>query len=144
MVRDAGHTREAERSGGTVSSYWASWDDLPEREVLPGNFRTAVTGKEMGLNRIRWVHPTELPAHTHPDAEQAMVVTSGRISFTVDGRETVLEAGDVVIIPRGVVHAGRSIEGEATFVEVFAPTRIENLVGFLGPSMPNPETEVAR
>lgn len=122
-----------------MSSYWASWSDLPEREVLEGNFRTAVTGQEMGLNRIRWVHPTELPAHTHPDNEQAMVITSGRISFTVGGEETELSVGDVVVIPRGVVHSGRSIEGEASFIEVFAPTRIENLVGFLGgASMPDP------
>ena len=122
-----------------MSSYWSSWSDLPEREVLPGNFRTAVTGKEMGLNHIRWVHPTELPAHTHPDAEQAMVVTSGRIAFTVAGEKTVLAEGDVVVIPRGVEHSGHSIEGEATFIEVFAPTRIENLVGFLGgSSMPEP------
>jgi mannose-6-phosphate isomerase-like protein (cupin superfamily) len=121
----------------SMSGYWVSWADLPEREVLEGNFRTAVTGKEMGLNRIRWVHPTVLPEHTHPDAEQAMVVTSGRISFTVAGEETVLAAGDVVVIPRGVPHSGRSIEGEASFIEVFAPTRIENLVGFLGgASMP--------
>lgn len=115
-----------------MGGFWASWSDLPEREVLAGNFRTAVTGTEMSLNRIGWMHPTELPAHTHPDAEQAMVVTSARISFTVDGEETVLAAGDVVVIPRGVVHSGRSIEGEATFIEVFAPRRVDNLVGFLG------------
>ena len=120
-----------------MGSYWASWSDLPEQEVLEGNFRTAVMGKEMGLNRIRWVHPTTLPAHSHPDAEQAVVVTSGRISFTVAGEETVLAVGDVMVIPRGVEHSGRSLEGEATFLEVFAPGRVENLVGFLGgASMP--------
>ena len=123
-------------------SFWASWDDLPEREVLPGNHRTAVIGKEMGLNRIRWVHPTVLPEHTHPDAEQAVVVTSGRLSFTIAGEEKVLRTGDVVVVPRGVLHAGRSIEGEATFIEVFAPARVENVVGFLGgSSMPPSERE---
>jgi quercetin dioxygenase-like cupin family protein len=115
-------------------TFRARWSELPEREVLPGNFRTAVTGKEMGINHIRWVHPTELPMHTHPDAEQAVVMTSGRIGFTVAGEEMVLEPGDVVVVPRDVLHGGRSIEGEATFVEIFAPTRIENLLGFLGGS----------
>jgi quercetin dioxygenase-like cupin family protein len=129
-----------------MSSYWASWSDLPEREVLPGNFRTAVTGREMSLNRIRWVHPTTLPSHTHPDAEQAMVVTSGRIAMTVGGEETVLAAGEVLVIPRGVEHSGHSVEGEATFIEVFAPSRVDNLVGFLGgPSMPaQPAAEAGR
>lgn len=122
-------------------SFVSAWSDLPEVEVLPGNFRTAVTGKEMGINRIRWVHPTVLPMHTHPDAEQAVVMTSGRIAFTVGGEEMELSVGDVLVVPRDVVHGGRSIEGEATFVEIFAPTRIENLVGFLGgASMPAPES----
>ncbi|GAB6902221.1 cupin domain-containing protein [Kineosporia succinea] len=122
-----------------MSGYWASLSELPEREVLPGNFRTAVSGREMSINQIRWVHPTVLPEHTHPDAEQAMVLTAGRISFTVAGHETTLRTGDVVIIPRGVPHSGRSVEGEATFIEIFAPARVENLLGFLaGPTMPSP------
>ncbi|MEV9253431.1 hypothetical protein AB0162_29875, partial [Klebsiella pneumoniae] len=61
-------------------------------------------------------------------------------AFTVAGEDMILEPGDVVVVPRDVPHSGHSIEGEATFIEVFAPTRIENLVGFLGaPSMPPQE-----
>jgi quercetin dioxygenase-like cupin family protein len=119
--------------------YATSWDGLPETEGLPNNFRAAVAGREMGVNRIRWVHPTELPPHVHDDAEQALMVLSGSIAFTIDGTDLKLGAGDVAIVPRGAVHGGHSLEGEAVFLEVFAPLRIENLVGFLGgPSMPTP------
>ncbi|CAN5434943.1 hypothetical protein BH10ACT8_BH10ACT8_19670 [soil metagenome] len=91
----------------------------------------------MGINLIRWVHPTELPPHVHDDAEQALVVTAGRIAFAVGGVSMELGVGDVAVVPRGIEHSGHSIEGEATFVEVFAPLRIENLLGFLGgASMP--------
>lgn len=125
-----------------MNSFAAAWSSFPEREVLPNNFRTAVAGREMGLNRIRWVHPTELPMHTHPDAEQAIVMTSGRIAFAIGGQEMELSAGDVAVVPRGVEHGGRSIEGEATFIEVFAPLRLENLFGFLGgASMPDQPAE---
>ena len=120
--------------------YASAWDEMPEVEGLPNNFRTAVAGREMGVNKIRWVHPNVLPLHVQEDAEQAIVMLSGRIEFTIDGTELVLAAGDVAIVPRHAVHGGRSIEGEAVFVEVFAPLRIENLVGFLGgPSMPKQE-----
>ncbi|NRQ48855.1 cupin domain-containing protein [Aeromicrobium stalagmiti] len=120
--------------------YSAAWNELPEVEGLPNNFRRAAAGREMGVNHIRWVHPTELPLHTHPDAEQAIVMLSGQIAFTIDGTELTLRAGDVAIVPRHAVHGGHSIEGEAEFIEVFAPLRIENLVGFLGgPSMPDQE-----
>jgi quercetin dioxygenase-like cupin family protein len=117
--------------------YVANWDALPETENLPNNFRVAVAGREMGVNRIRWVHPTVLPHHSHPDAEQCVVVTSGSIELTIGDETQVLKPGDIAVIPRDVTHSGRSIEGEATFIEVFAPLRIENLVGFLGePSLP--------
>ncbi|AWB93837.1 cupin domain-containing protein [Aeromicrobium chenweiae] len=120
--------------------YVTAWDQLPEVEGLPNNFRRAAAGREMGVNHIRWVHPTELPPHTHEDAEQAIVMLSGEIAFTIDGTDMTLRAGDVAIVPRGAVHGGHSIDGEAAFVEVFAPLRLENLVGFLGgPSMPNQE-----
>ncbi len=114
--------------------YAVNWNDVPETENLPNNFRVAVAGKEMGINRIRWVHPTTLPAHSHPDAEQAIVVLEGAIRFTIANEALTLGVGDVAVIPRGVVHSGESIEGTAVFIEVFAPLRLENLYGFLGDS----------
>lgn len=37
-------------------------------------------------------------------------------------------------------HSGHSLEGEAEFIEIFAPARVENLLGFLaGPTMPTPK-----
>ena len=112
--------------------YSINWDAVPVTEHLENNFRNAVMGKEMGVNRIRWVHPTELPPHIHEDAEQAIVVLEGAISFTINGEDLTLSAGDVAIVPRGAVHSGKSIEGEAVFIEVFAPLRAEHVFGFLG------------
>ena len=63
-------TAQSTASGALLHA--GAWTSFPEREVLPVNFRRAVAGREMGLNHIRWVHPTELPEHTHPDAEQAI------------------------------------------------------------------------
>lgn len=112
--------------------YSTSWSQVPETAHLPNNFRNAVAGKEMGINRIRWVHPTALPAHIHEDAEKGIVVIQGAISFTINGQELTLSEGDVAVVPRNAVHSGHSIEGEAVFIEIFAPLRIENLAAFLG------------
>jgi quercetin dioxygenase-like cupin family protein len=112
--------------------YATSWSAIPETAHLPNNYRRAVAGKEMGVNRIRWVHPTALPAHIHEDAEKSIVVVQGTISFTINGDVLSLSEGDVAIVPRGAVHSGHSVEGEAVFIETFAPLRIENLAAFLG------------
>ena len=118
-------------------AYSTSWDAQPEVEGLPNNFRVAVAGAHMGLNRIRWVHPTVLPEHVHPDHEQANVIIAGRIELTVGGEVLELREGDVAIVPKGTPHSGRSLEAEAVFLEVFSPLRVENLVGALGaPSLP--------
>lgn len=112
--------------------YSLNWSQVPETENLPNNFRIAMAGKEMGINRIRWVHPTVLPEHVHDDAEQAVIVLEGIIQLTIGSESLTLGAGDVAVIPRGTPHSGESIVGEAIFVEVFAPLRLENLLGFLG------------
>lgn len=121
--------------------YALNWNQVPETENLPNNFRTAVAGKEMGINRVRWVHPTVLPEHVHDDAEQCVIVTEGIIQFTIGGDSMTLGVGDVAVIPRGVPHSGESMVGEAVFIEVFAPLRIENLLGFLGESFVGPKGE---
>ncbi len=101
--------------------YVANWDALPETENLPNNFRVAVAGREMGVNRIRWVHPTVLPHHSHPDAEQCVVVTSGSIELTIGDETQVLKPGDIAVIPRDVTHSGRSIEGGSNLHRGFRP-----------------------
>ena len=112
--------------------YSAKWEDLPEVEVLPNNFRRSGAGLKGSINRIRLVHPSETPLHEHPDEEQSVMMLSGAMDVTI-GTDTVrLTAGEVCIIPAGTKHMFRSIEGEALFLETFAPGRIQNLVGFLG------------
>jgi len=70
-------------------------------------------------------------------------VTEGVISFTIGGESFTLGVGDVAVIPRGVEHSGASIIGEAIFIEVFTPLRIEKSAGILGRIVYCPGTEVA-
>ena len=81
--------------------YSAKWDDLPEVEVLPNNFRRSVAGLKGSINRIRLVHPSETPLHEHPDEEQSVMMLSGAMDVTI-GTDTIrLAAGEVCIIPAG-------------------------------------------
>ncbi|WP_166396185.1 cupin domain-containing protein [Rubrobacter marinus] len=109
-----------------------SWGSFPEVEVLPNNHRTSVAGLQVGVNRIRWVHPASTPDHRHDDAEQVILMLSGRMEMTIDGEEYEMAEGDVAVIPKGVSHHGRTLGEDAVFYEVFAPLRVQNLVGFIG------------
>ncbi len=124
-------------------AYATSWDAQPEVEVQPNNFRVAVAGREMGLNRIRWVHPMSLPEHSHPEHEQANVMLEGTIEMTIGGETIELSAGDVAVVPKGTPHSGRSLEGESVYLEIFSPLRVENLIGVLGAPVLPPRVEEA-
>ena len=108
------------------------WDDLPEVEVLPNNFRRSVAGHKLGINRIRLVHPSGTPVHRHEDEEQAVMIVSGELDVTIAGQTIRMVPGDVCIVPAGTDHNFTTTAGETTLIEVFGPMRIQNLVGFLG------------
>lgn len=113
-------------------SYAARWDDLPEVEVLPGNFRRSVMGLQGSINRIRLVHPSGTPPHQHDVEEQMVMMLEGEMDVTIGDAVTRLGPGMVCCIPAGTPHHFQSIAGEATFMETFTPGRVQNLVGFLG------------
>ena len=112
--------------------YLAAWEELPEVEVLPGNFRRSVMGLLGSVNRIRLVHPSATPLHHHDKEEQMVMMLDGEMDVTIGGDVHRLRGGMVCCIPAGVQHRFQSIGGEALFMETFTPGRVQNLVGFLG------------
>ena len=112
--------------------YSVKWQDLPEVEVLPNNFRRSVAGLKSSANRIRLVHPSGTPVHQHDGEEQIVFMLEGAMEVEIDGESLRLSAGEVCVIPSATPHCFRSLAGEALFIETFAPMRVQNLVGYLG------------
>jgi quercetin dioxygenase-like cupin family protein len=52
------------------------------------------------------------PAHQHPNCDEALYLLSGRLRHTLGDAEYVLEPGDLIHIPRGVMHRAYSIGDE--------------------------------
>jgi quercetin dioxygenase-like cupin family protein len=50
------------------------------------------------------------PLHVHPNCEELIYVLSGSCEHRIGGQTVVLKAGDVLRIPRGVLHAARTSE----------------------------------
>jgi len=112
--------------------YVLNWNDLPEVEVLPNNFRKSVAGLQAGVNKLRIEHPCATPRHKHNDAEQTMLIVSGRMTVEIGDESVELKAGDVCVVPMGIEHRFVTIEGVVELFEIFAPMRVQNLIGFLG------------
>jgi quercetin dioxygenase-like cupin family protein len=61
--------------------------------------------EQRGYRVTRYVYPpgTSFPDHAH-DVDKINAVVSGRLRMRMGGQEAILEAGDCLAVPRGVVH----------------------------------------
>lgn len=69
--------------------------------------------QQRGYQVTRYVYPpgTCFPDHTHA-VDKIDAVLSGRFRMTMEGRSVVLEAGDCLAVPKGVVHSAEVIGAE--------------------------------
>jgi quercetin dioxygenase-like cupin family protein len=110
-----------------------SWDEFPTVEYVKGVHRQTVSGEKVMLTRIVYRDGVVIPEHSH-EAEQIMLLVSGRLWAKVADEEKEVGPGDLLIIPSNWIHAFRQLGDEdVVFYEAFAPIRLEYLVGFKGP-----------
>ncbi len=65
------------------------------------------------------------PAHSHDSWEETIYGLSGTLTWTVDGVATAVGPGEVLCIPRGVVHGFENLGTEvATQLAVVTPGRL--------------------
>lgn len=69
-----------------------------------------------------WQMTKGLPTHFHRSHEEVIFVRSGRAEARIGDRTVEMKAGDILLVPKGVVH-GVKVLGDAPFlgVSVFAP-----------------------
>jgi quercetin dioxygenase-like cupin family protein len=97
------------------------WDDLPEEPLNPLLSRKIITGERAMLAHVYLKKGCVVPAHSH-EHEQITYVLQGALKFTINDREIVLKAGEVMHIPSNVVHGAVAVE-DTLDVDVFSPPR---------------------
>ena len=67
----------------------------------------------LGYSVNRYVYPlgTVFPQHTHGD-DKIDGVLRGRFRLEMEGQSVVLEAGDCLVVARGVVHSAEVVGDE--------------------------------
>lgn len=87
------------------------WD--PQREGALNEPALRRKLEKLGYRVCRYAYPpgTCFPPHTHGE-DKMDAVLSGRFRIRMGGNEVVLEAGDVVHVPRGAEHSAEVVGAE--------------------------------
>lgn len=96
--------------------------EQPCKELAPGVvMRSAYLDKVM-VTFVDLEEGSVVPPHSHPH-EQISVIISGRLLFTVEGKEKVVKGGEVVLVPSGAEHSVLTLDGPAVAYDCWSPIR---------------------
>jgi quercetin dioxygenase-like cupin family protein len=84
------------------------WNDARDGPLGEAGLRAKL--ERLGYEVTRYVYRpgTRFPEHSH-GTDKMDAVVSGRFRITIEGHPVVLEAGDAVAVPRGVVHSAEVV-----------------------------------
>jgi quercetin dioxygenase-like cupin family protein len=106
---------------------YISLKDHPIESVNPLFDRQLVTGERTMLARIVLRKGCIVPLHSHEN-EQIAYVLEGALKFRIQGREIIVRAGEVLVIPSHVPHSAEALE-DTIDLDIFTPPRTDWLQG---------------
>jgi len=104
-----------------------SWEAV-KKEVLNDKLaRKVISGEKITIAQIFLAKDGVVPLHHHENEQISSGVT-GAMRFEIEGKEIVLRAGDVLVIPPNIPHRVVALE-DSQALDVFSPIRIDWLTG---------------
>ena len=88
-------------------------------------YKTLAFGEKTSLSEFHLDKGSTIPPHKHPH-EQTGYMVSGRMTFTIAGKQFDTRSGDRWNIPGDVEH-GVEVHEDSIVVEVFSPLREDYL-----------------
>ncbi|HEV7218862.1 MAG TPA: cupin domain-containing protein [Terriglobales bacterium] len=98
-----------------------SWASVELENLNPLLQRHFVVGHKIMLARILLKKGCVVPLHHHHN-EQVSYMTKGALRFSIGGREIVVKAGEVLIIPPHMPHKAVALV-DSVSLDVFQPPR---------------------
>jgi len=99
------------------------WNSVELENLNPLLQRQFVVGQSVMLARVLLKRGCIVPEHSHPN-EQVTFIAEGALKFWIDGREIVVGAGEVLLIPSNMPHKAEALEDTVDF-DVFNPPRAD-------------------
>jgi len=105
--------------------------DIPEQKKRRIHFvdQSAAASERAHAMIVQYERETVTGMHMHPNAESMFVVLTGKVRFTVNGKDEVLERGQAVHFPATDRHGLRGAEGDVSFLEFHIPGAFTSVRG---------------
>ena len=101
--------------------------DMPTEHLNPLLERQFVAGEKSMLARLRLLKGCIVPLHSHEN-EQITYILEGALKFSLQGKEVIVRAGEILVIPSNVPHSAEALE-DTVDLDVFCPPRADWISG---------------
>jgi unsaturated pyranuronate lyase len=99
------------------------WNAVELEELNPLLMRQLVVGGDIMVARVLMKKGCVVPLHSHHN-EQVTYILDGALKFWIDGKEIVVNAGEVLTIPRNMPHKAEALM-DTIDLDVFNPPRAD-------------------
>jgi quercetin dioxygenase-like cupin family protein len=97
------------------------WDSVELEDLNPLLQRHFVVGQNVMVARVLLKKGCIVPEHSHHN-EQITYILEGALKFWIDGKELVVNAGEVLTIPPHMPHKAEAVE-DTVDLDIFNPPR---------------------
>lgn len=97
------------------------WNTVEIEELNPLLGRQFIVGREIMVARVIMKKGCIVPEHYHVN-EQVTYILEGALKFWIDGKEIVVNAGEVLTIPSNMPHRAEALV-DTVDLDVFSPPR---------------------
>ncbi|MGB8012950.1 MAG: cupin domain-containing protein [Terriglobales bacterium] len=99
------------------------WSSVSVEELNPLLGRHFVVGQNVMLARVLLKKGCIVPEHSHHN-EQITYILEGALKFAIDGKEIVVNAGEVLTIPPNMPHSALALV-DTVDLDIFNPPRAD-------------------
>ena len=97
------------------------WNNVELETLNPLLQRQFVVGQDIMLARVLLKKGSVVPRHSHIN-EQITYILEGALKFSIDDKEIIVRAGEVLCIPPNMPHEAVALE-DTVDLDVFNPPR---------------------
>lgn len=101
--------------------------DVPVEHLNPLIERQFVNGEKSMVARLLLRKGCIVPMHQHSN-EQITYILEGALKFVTQGKERIVRAGEMLVIPSNVPHSAEALE-DTIDLDIFCPPRQDWLDG---------------